>query len=56
MIVENRHEPTTIHAKTYVDERYKLTVYYNQPYGELFNLASDQTRCTTCGQRKKPRS
>ncbi|HQD40006.1 MAG: sulfatase-like hydrolase/transferase [Firmicutes bacterium] len=41
VIVENRHEPTTIHAKTYVDERYKLTVYYNQPYGELFDLASD---------------
>ena len=28
VIVENHHEPTTIHVKTYVDERYKLTVYY----------------------------
>jgi len=40
-LVENRHEPTTIHLKTYVDERYKLTVYYNQPYGELFDLETD---------------
>lgn len=41
IIVENRHEPDTIHVKTYVDERYKLTVYYNQPYGELFDLRED---------------
>ena len=38
VIVENRHEPTTIHLKTYIEDRYKITVYYNQPYGELFNL------------------
>src|SRR5690606_2489675 len=31
VVVENRHEPTTIHVKTYVDARYKLTVYYNRP-------------------------
>jgi arylsulfatase A-like enzyme len=41
VIVENRHEPTSIHVKTYVDQRYKLTVYYNHPYGELFDLQSD---------------
>ncbi len=41
IVVENRHEPTTIHVKTYVDARYKLTVYYNQPYGELFDLRDD---------------
>ncbi|MGD8240175.1 MAG: sulfatase-like hydrolase/transferase, partial [Armatimonadota bacterium] len=41
IIVENRHEPDTIHVKTYVDERYKLTVYYNQDYGELFDLQED---------------
>jgi uncharacterized sulfatase len=40
-LVENRHQPTTIHLKTYVDKRYKLTVYYNRPYGELFDLRSD---------------
>ena len=41
VICENHHEPTTIHLKTYVDERYKLTVYYNQTYGELFDLKED---------------
>ncbi|MCR2803742.1 sulfatase family protein [Paenibacillus soyae] len=40
-ICEFRHEATTIHQKTYVDERYKITVYYNQTYGELFDLAED---------------
>lgn len=40
-ICEFRHEPTMIHQKTYVDHRYKLTVYYNRTYGELFDLESD---------------
>lgn len=41
VVVENRHQPTTIHVKTYIDERYKLTVYYNHDYGELFDLDND---------------
>ncbi len=41
IVVENRHEPTTIHIKTYVDQRYKLTVYYERDYGELFDLERD---------------
>jgi arylsulfatase A-like enzyme len=41
VLCEFRHEPTTIHQKTYVDDRYKLTVYYNQTYGELFDLLED---------------
>lgn len=41
IICEFRHEPTTIHQKTYVDERYKITVYYQQSYGELFDLQQD---------------
>ena len=40
-IVENRHEPTTIHIKTYVEDRYKLTVYFQRDYGELFDLQED---------------
>ncbi|WP_044477950.1 sulfatase family protein [Paenibacillus antibioticophila] len=40
-ICEFRHEPTTIHQKTYVDARYKITVYYNQTYGEIFDLQED---------------
>lgn len=41
ILCENHHEHPTIHVKTYVDERYKLTVYYNQTYGELFDLERD---------------
>jgi len=40
-LVENRHQPTTIHVKTYIESRYKLTVYYKHEYGELFDLESD---------------
>lgn len=41
VIVENRHQPTKLHVKTYVDARHKVTVYYNQPYGEIFDLERD---------------
>ena len=41
IIVENRHEPTLVHLRTYVDERYKITVYRDRPYGELFDLRED---------------
>ncbi|MBN1809037.1 MAG: sulfatase-like hydrolase/transferase [Planctomycetes bacterium] len=40
-VVENRHQPTTIHVKTYVDERYKITVYWNREYGEIYDLQED---------------
>ncbi len=41
VIIENRHEPTTIYLSTYVDDRFKLTLYYNRDYGELFDLVKD---------------
>jgi arylsulfatase A-like enzyme len=41
VLVENRHQPTTVFANTYVDERYKITAYYGREYGELFDLAED---------------
>lgn len=41
IICEFRHEPNTIHQRTYVDERYKITVYYNQTYGEIYDLEND---------------
>lgn len=41
VIVENRHEPTRVHLRTYVDERYKVTVYRDHEYGELFDLTED---------------
>lgn len=41
IICENHHDPYSVHLKTYVDERYKLTVYYNRSYGELYDLKVD---------------
>ncbi len=41
VLVENHHQPTTLHARTLVTERYKLTVYCHRDYGELFDLESD---------------
>ena len=41
ILCENHHEPTTVHLKTYVNERYKITVYYNKEYGELYDLRED---------------
>ncbi len=41
VIIENRHQPTTLHLKTYIDRRYKITVYFNRDYGEIFDLRAD---------------
>lgn len=41
VMVENRHQPTTVHQKCFIDQRYKLTVYYQRDYGELFDLERD---------------
>ena len=41
-LVENRHNPTTVHLRTLITERYKITVYRNAAYGELFDLESDR--------------
>lgn len=41
VIVENRHQPTKIHARTYINRQYKITIYCNQAYGELFDLTND---------------
>ncbi|NEE03392.1 sulfatase family protein [Phytoactinopolyspora halotolerans] len=40
-ICEHHHEPTRVNLRTYISERYKLTVYYRQTYGELFDLEAD---------------
>lgn len=40
-IVENRHQPTAVHLRTYIEDRYKITVYRGHEYGELFDLAED---------------
>lgn len=41
VIVENHHNPTTMNARTYIDKQHKITLYYNQSYGELFDLEKD---------------
>ena len=41
VMVENRHQPTTLHLKTYIDDRYKLTLYFNRDYGEIYDLRDD---------------
>ena len=46
VIVENRHQPTTLHLKTYIDDRYKLTLYFNRDYGEVFDLHDDPGEVT----------
>jgi arylsulfatase A-like enzyme len=41
VIVENKHEPPPVHLRTYVDSHYKITVYREYDYGELFDLEED---------------
>jgi uncharacterized sulfatase len=41
VLVEFRHQPTAVHLRTYIDARYKLTVYRDRDDGELFDLEVD---------------
>lgn len=41
VIVEFRHQPTRVHLRTLVTQRYKLTIYRDQSYGELFDLQAE---------------
>jgi arylsulfatase A-like enzyme len=41
VIVENRHNPTTMNMKTYVNERYKMTIHFKCEYGEIYDLQND---------------
>jgi uncharacterized sulfatase len=41
VVAEFRHQPTKIHLRTYISDRYKMTVYRDQEYGELFDMLSD---------------
>jgi arylsulfatase A-like enzyme len=40
-ICEFRHQPTKVHLRTYIENRYKITIYRDQTYGELFDLETD---------------
>ena len=46
VICENQHEPTTVNLRTYIDSRYKITVYYDREYGELYDLQTDPGELT----------
>ncbi len=41
VIIENRHQPTTMFQKTYINQRYKITWYLLQDEGEMFDLEKD---------------
>ena len=41
VIVENQHQPTTMNMRTFINNRYKLTVHFNQDYGELYDVEED---------------
>ena len=40
-VTENRHTLTNFHMRSYVNQRYKITVYRNGEDGELFDLVED---------------
>jgi uncharacterized sulfatase len=48
VLIENRHNPTTVHMRTLVTQRHKLTVYRDAPYGELFDLQTDPGELHNC--------
>ncbi|MHC4871398.1 MAG: sulfatase family protein [Planctomycetota bacterium] len=41
LVIENRHQPTKVHIRSYVFDRYKITVYRDDKFGELFDLQED---------------
>jgi uncharacterized sulfatase len=46
VIVENHHQPTTMNMRSFIKQRYKLTVHFNQEYGELYDLENDPEEYT----------
>jgi uncharacterized sulfatase len=48
VLVENRHNPTTVHLRTLVTERFKITVYRDGGHGELFDLEKDPAELHNC--------
>ena len=41
VMIENQHQPTKLNIRTYIDQRYKVTVYYDKEYGEIYDLLED---------------
>lgn len=40
-LCQNRHNPDMPHLETYIEQRYKITVYRHDAWGELFDLEND---------------
>lgn len=51
VIVENQHQPTTMNMRTFITDRYKLTVHFRQDYGELYDLRNDPREYTNLWDR-----
>jgi hypothetical protein len=47
-LIENRHNPTTVHLRTLVAARFKMTVYRDAAYGDLFDLQADPGELHNC--------
>jgi len=41
VIIEDRMEPTRMTLRTYVNDRYKITLYRNHDHGEIYDLVDD---------------
>lgn len=41
VLIENRHEPDTVFLNTFVDGRFKITVYAGAVHGELWDLQQE---------------
>lgn len=41
VFVEHRHQKKNFNIRTFINERYKLTIYKDRAYGELFDLQED---------------
>ena len=51
-IVENHHGTANFHMRTYINQRYKITVYRDGSDGELFDLQEDPAE--TCNLWRSP--
>ncbi len=41
VICENKHEQNNLNMRTYINERYKITVYQKHDFGDLYDLQTD---------------
>lgn len=55
VMVENQLQPTTMNMRTFINRRYKLTVHFNQDYGELYDLEQDPGEYTNLWDRPEYR-